>query len=197
MPTTGKLLRTLEGHTGAVYDVAFSPDSRFLVSASADDTCKVWRVEDGQRHGHASPAAQGRIRLRVQPRRPIDRRRRRRQQHPRLAVRLARQAGNQPDGDRPVRPRRTDRPAGVHARRLASSCRWPKTAPSRSGEPTTTASSSSGKTSPTCQRRWPSPATARSWSGGWTARWRATRFPRTSRSTPRPLRRAQDLDRRG
>ncbi len=46
---SGKSLRTLEGHTGAVYDVAFSPDSRFLVSASADDTCKVWRVEDGQR----------------------------------------------------------------------------------------------------------------------------------------------------
>ena len=49
MPLSGKLLRTLEGHTGAIYDVAFSPDSRFLVSASADDTCKVWRVEDGQR----------------------------------------------------------------------------------------------------------------------------------------------------
>ena len=46
---SGKLLRSLEGHTGAIYDVAFSPDSRFLVSASADDTCKVWRVEDGQR----------------------------------------------------------------------------------------------------------------------------------------------------
>ena len=29
--------------------MAFSPDSRFLVSASADDTCKVWRVDDGQR----------------------------------------------------------------------------------------------------------------------------------------------------
>ena len=29
--------------------MAFSPDGRFLVSASADDTCKVWRVEDGMR----------------------------------------------------------------------------------------------------------------------------------------------------
>ncbi len=29
--------------------MAFSPDGRFLVSASADDTCKVWRVDDGQR----------------------------------------------------------------------------------------------------------------------------------------------------
>ena len=28
---------------------AFSPDGRFLVSASADDTCKVWRVGDGLR----------------------------------------------------------------------------------------------------------------------------------------------------
>ena len=58
---TGKLIRTLEGHNGAVYDVAFSPDGRFLVSASADDTCKVWRVDDGLRHGYASPAAQRRI----------------------------------------------------------------------------------------------------------------------------------------
>ena len=46
---SAKPLRTLEGHTGAVYDIAFSPDGRFLVSASADDTCKVWRVADGQR----------------------------------------------------------------------------------------------------------------------------------------------------
>ena len=41
---TGNSCTTLAGHNGAVYDVAFSPDGRFLVSASADDTCKVWRV---------------------------------------------------------------------------------------------------------------------------------------------------------
>ena len=42
-------LANADGHNGAVYDVAFSPDGRFLVSASADDTCKVWRVDDGLR----------------------------------------------------------------------------------------------------------------------------------------------------
>ena len=41
--------RTLRGHTGAVYGVAFSPDGRRLVSAgSFDGTWKIWDVGSGQ-----------------------------------------------------------------------------------------------------------------------------------------------------
>jgi WD40 repeat protein len=34
--------RTLSGHTGAVRDIAFSPDGKRLATASADGTAKVW-----------------------------------------------------------------------------------------------------------------------------------------------------------
>ena len=137
-PRPAASLRTLAGHNGAVYDVAFSPDGRFLVSASADDTCKVWRVADGAADGHAAPAAQGGVLLRLQPRRPLDRRRRRRQHDPRLGVRLARQAA------------RSTRWSWRGSPTRARSCGWrspptargwsrsPRTGPSRSGRPPTT-----------------------------------------------------------
>ncbi len=46
---TGEQLRVLEGHTGAIYDVAFSPDSSVVATASADDTCKIWLAATGER----------------------------------------------------------------------------------------------------------------------------------------------------
>ncbi|KAG9313381.1 WD40-repeat-containing domain protein [Chiua virens] len=39
---TGDFLRTLSGHTGEVYALAFTPDSQSLFSASGDRTVRVW-----------------------------------------------------------------------------------------------------------------------------------------------------------
>lgn len=38
---TGKFVATLRGHVGAVYRIAWSSDSRMVVSASKDGTVKV------------------------------------------------------------------------------------------------------------------------------------------------------------
>ena len=40
--------RTLKGHTGAVWSVAFSPDGKRIVSGSEDKTLKVWDATTGQ-----------------------------------------------------------------------------------------------------------------------------------------------------
>ena len=38
----GKFVATLLGHVGAVYRLAWSADSRLLISASKNSTFKVW-----------------------------------------------------------------------------------------------------------------------------------------------------------
>ncbi len=50
---------TLTGHTAAVWSVAFSPNGKWLASASRDQTVKVWDVTSGQvkltLEGHTDP----------------------------------------------------------------------------------------------------------------------------------------------
>jgi WD40 repeat protein len=52
-------LKTLHGHTKAVLKVAISPDSRWIASASADGTVRVWEIATGKAlfvlTGHQGP----------------------------------------------------------------------------------------------------------------------------------------------
>ncbi len=41
---TGKLLQILKSHTNVVFDLDFSPDGRYLISGSADQSVKIWNM---------------------------------------------------------------------------------------------------------------------------------------------------------
>jgi WD40 repeat protein len=43
-----QLRATLSGHTWTVYDLAFTPDGRTLISGSADGTVRQWDVAAGR-----------------------------------------------------------------------------------------------------------------------------------------------------
>ena len=45
-PTTGQVLQTLEGHSGGITGLLFSPDGSRLVSTSEDGTIIIWAVGD-------------------------------------------------------------------------------------------------------------------------------------------------------
>jgi len=45
---TGMCLRTLEGHSGAVYSVRVTPDGRRAVSGSDDKTLRIWDLQTGE-----------------------------------------------------------------------------------------------------------------------------------------------------
>jgi len=45
---SGKTLHVLEGHTGDIKDVLFSPDSKALFSGSSDGTVRAWDAKTGQ-----------------------------------------------------------------------------------------------------------------------------------------------------
>jgi WD40 repeat protein len=44
---TFELVRTFEGHTEAVVELAFSPDSALLATGGDDSAVRLWKVEDG------------------------------------------------------------------------------------------------------------------------------------------------------
>jgi WD40 repeat protein len=43
-----ELVSTLEGHTGPIWQIAFSPDGQLLASASSDETLRIWEVNSGE-----------------------------------------------------------------------------------------------------------------------------------------------------
>jgi WD40 repeat protein len=45
---SGKLLRTLSGHTNAVNTATFSPDGKRILTSSNDNTSRIWDSESGQ-----------------------------------------------------------------------------------------------------------------------------------------------------
>lgn len=62
---TWRYLMSLRGHVGSVYQVAWSADSRLLVSGSSDSTLKVWDMKTGKLNmdlpGHADEVTNGKM----------------------------------------------------------------------------------------------------------------------------------------
>jgi len=59
LPAGVRLLRTLEGHKGRVYSLAFEPAGRLLASGSDDGTVKLWDLHTGELLRTLSPRAKG------------------------------------------------------------------------------------------------------------------------------------------
>ena len=105
---TGQPVATLAGHTGAVYDMAFSADGTRLATAGGDGTIRIWDPESGAHlltlDGHIGAIVSGR----VQPRRHAARHGRHGRHRPGLGAR-PRRVG---------RDRRAARHPRLHRRRM-------------------------------------------------------------------------------
>lgn len=66
-PLEQRYLMSLRGHVASVYQVAWSADSRLLVSGSSDSTLKVWDIKTGKLNmdlpGHADEVREGKVLL--------------------------------------------------------------------------------------------------------------------------------------
>ena len=54
---TGRILRTLTGHSGSIYALSLSPDGRTLVSGSRDKTLRVWNFNTVGNYNSISPTS--------------------------------------------------------------------------------------------------------------------------------------------
>lgn len=64
-PFAHRYLMSLRGHVASVYQIAWSADSRLLVSGSSDSTLKVWDIKSGKLNmdlpGHADEVGEGNL----------------------------------------------------------------------------------------------------------------------------------------
>ncbi len=54
---TGKIIRTLTGHTGSIYTLGLSSDGQTLVSGGRDTTLKVWNLDTIANYNSISPTS--------------------------------------------------------------------------------------------------------------------------------------------
>ena len=121
-PADGALDRRLRGLAERVYEIAYSPDGKWLATASGDPgqfgaVDALDRRAVGRRQARPRPAGEHRQRLRrrLQPRQQAARRRRGRPRDPRLGGRVG-QAGRPDRGPRRLGPRRRLQPRRQAAR---------------------------------------------------------------------------------
>jgi len=58
MATSGKTIATCRGHSAPIHGVIWSPDGKYIASASGDSTVQVWEATTGKStlsHRHAAP----------------------------------------------------------------------------------------------------------------------------------------------
>ena len=46
--SSGKCIKTLEGHNETVTSVSYSPDGKYISSGSLDKTIKIWEISRGE-----------------------------------------------------------------------------------------------------------------------------------------------------